>query len=134
MYVQCIYIYIMYDGLSPERVLWRKFPFEKENLYGVKSEHYNVITNLKAAIAKRYICNACDTLYDLTHVCKSLLLVCGYSTLYERSKYCVACNRLFLSEKCFQNHVTLKVKAKLYCQWRQVCRNRSFTVTGDSKH
>ena len=67
MYNVYIYIYIIYDGLSPERVLWRKFPFEKENLlYDAKSEHYNVITNLKAAMAKRYICNACDTLYDLT--------------------------------------------------------------------
>ena len=30
----------------------------------------------------------------------------------------------------FQNDLTLKVKGKLVCQWRQLCR----TVTGNSKH
>jgi len=30
--------------------------------------------------------------------------------------------------------IWLKVKGKLVCQWRQVCRNCSFTVNGDSKH
>jgi hypothetical protein len=52
----------------------------------------------------------------------------------ERSKYCAKCNRWFLSEKCLQNHLTHKVKGKLVCQWGQVFRNCSFTVTCDSKH
>jgi len=34
-------------------------------LYDSKDKHYNVITNLKAAMAKSYICNACDALYEL---------------------------------------------------------------------
>jgi hypothetical protein len=51
----------------------------------------------------------------------------------EQPKYCDTCNRQFLSEKC-QNHVSLKVKGKLVCQWRQVCRNCSYLVTADSKH
>ena len=49
-------------------------------------------------------------------------------------KISATCNRWFLSEKCFQNHLTLKVKGKLVCQWRQVCRNCSYTVNTDSKH
>jgi len=89
-------------------------------LYDSNFEHYNVITNLKAAMAEKYVCDACDTLYDQTHKCDSLLVVCSYTTLYEISKYCSTCNRWFLSEKCFQNHLTLKVKGKLVCQWRQV--------------
>jgi len=32
------------------------------------------------------------------------------------------------------SYLTLKVIAKLLCQWREVCRNCSYTVTGDSKH
>ena len=51
-----------------------------------------------------------------------------------RKKYCGTCNRWFLSEKYFQNHMTLKVKGKLVCQWRQVCRNCSFIVKEVSKH
>jgi hypothetical protein len=41
---------------------------------------------------------------------------------------------MVFSEKCFQNHLILKVKGKLVCQWRQVCRNCSYLVTSDSKH
>jgi hypothetical protein len=40
----------------------------------------------------------------------------------------------FLSAKCFQNSLTLKVKGRLVCQWRQVCRTCNFTVSADSKH
>jgi len=50
------------------------------------------------------------------------------------SAFCATCNLWFLSEICFQNHLTHKVKCKLVCQWREVCRNCSFTVTGDYKH
>jgi len=34
----------------------------------------------------------------------------------------------------FISSLTLKVNDKLVCQWRQVCRNCSFTGTRDSKH
>jgi hypothetical protein len=52
----------------------------------------------------------------------------------DRTKYCRTCNRYFLSKKCFQNHLTLKVKSKLVCQWKQVCPNCSYLVKGDAKH
>jgi len=39
--------------------------------------------------------------------------------------YCVTCNRSFLSDKCYQNHLTLTVKSKLVCECRPVCRNCS---------
>jgi hypothetical protein len=63
---------------------------------------------------------------------QGLLSVFCYPTL--QGKYCSTCNRMFLSEKCFRNHVSLKVKGRLVCQWRQVCRNCSFLVTADQKH
>jgi len=52
----------------------------------------------------------------------------------DQSKYCGTCNRWFLSEKCFQNLLILKVKGKQVCQWRQVCRNCSYLVKSHSKH
>ena len=39
-------------------------------LYNAHTRHHNVITNIKAAMAKKYMCNACDTLYDNTNVTK----------------------------------------------------------------
>ena len=64
------YKIIMYDGLSPDRVLFIGNSFSKKKLYLLyDSGHYNVITNINAAMAKSYTCNACDTLYDKTHKC-----------------------------------------------------------------
>ena len=105
-------------------------------LYDAKDKHYNVITNLKGAMAKKYIGNGCDTLYDHTLKCDKVcpLCTCTPSCTKYQERYFATCNRWFLSEKCFQNHETLKVKGRLVCQWRQVCRNCSFTVTSDSKH
>ena len=34
----------------------------------------------------------------------------------------------------FQNHVTLTVKAKLECQWRQIYQNFCSTINSDSKY
>ena len=63
----CLSVYkiIVYDGLSPDRVLFRGNSLSNKKLYVLyDGGHYNVITNLKAAMAKKYICNACYTLYD----------------------------------------------------------------------
>jgi len=87
-------------------------------------------------MAKRYICDGCDTLYDKTHKCDKVCSLCTVTPpcTKDQAKYCCTCNRWFLSEKCFQNHLILKVKGKLVCQWIQVCRNCSYLMTSDSKH
>jgi len=104
-------------------------------LYDQDSGYYNVITNLKGAMAKKYICNGCDTLYDHTHKRDKVCSLCNATPpcTNNQSKSCT-CNRCFLSERCFQNPFILKVKGKLVCQWRQVCRHCSYLVTSDSKH
>jgi len=87
-------------------------------------------------MAKRYICNGCDTLYDKKYKCDKVCSLCAATQPWakDQSKYCGTCNRWFLSEKCFQNYLILKVKGKLFCQWRQVCRNCSYLLTSYSKH
>ena len=94
-----------------------------------------MITNLKAAMAKKYICNACDALYN-SHKCDKAcsLYTATHPCFKDQSKYCGTCNVWFLSEERFQNHLTLKLKGKLVCQWRQLFRNCNYTVTSDSKH
>jgi hypothetical protein len=87
-------------------------------------------------MAKKYICNACDTFYDSTHKRDRVCSICTATPpcTKDGSMYCATCNKWFLSEKCFQNHLTHKVKVKLAFRWRQVCPNCSFTVTCDNKH
>ena len=129
----------MFDGLSPDRLIFSGNSLSAKKLYLLydsDSGHHNVITNIKAAMGKRYICDACDTLYDKTHKCDKDCSRCNATPpcTKDQNKYCSTCNRYFLSEKCFQNHTTLKLKSKLFCQWRHVCRNCSYLVTGNSKH
>jgi len=103
-----VYKIIVFDGLYPDRVMFSENSLSAKKLYLLyyrNSGHNNVITNLKGAMAKRYICNGCNTLYDYTHKCDK---VCSLCTTKDRSKHCT-CNRWFLSEKCFQNHLILKV-------------------------
>ena len=87
-------------------------------------------------MAKRYICKACDTLYVFTHKCDKVCSLCTatQTCTKHQKRYCATCSRWFLSEKCFQYHLTLKGKARLLCQWRQVCRNCNYVVTLDNKH
>jgi len=105
-------------------------------LYNADKKHYSIITNIKTAMAKKYICNACDALYDFTHKCVKTCSLCTIAPpcTKVKTKYCGTCNSWFLSEKCFQNHLVLRVKGKLVCQWRQVCRNCNFLVTFNNKY
>jgi len=69
--------------------------------------------------AKNYICNGSNTLYNFTHKCDKVCSLCTTTPpcTKDQATYCSTRNRRFLSEKCFQNHLTLKVKCKLVCQW-----------------
>ena len=70
------YKIVVFDGLSPDMLIFSGNSLSAKKLYLLYNSdngHYNVITNIKAAMAKRYICNACDTLYDYTHKCDCLL-------------------------------------------------------------
>jgi hypothetical protein len=133
------YKIIVFDGLKPDRVIFSGNSVTTKKLYLVydsDSGHYDVITNLKAAMAKKYMCEARDTLYDNTHKCDKK---CSHFTatppcIKDQSKYCGICIRWFLSEKCFQNHLVLKEKGKLVCQWKQICRKCNFSITGATKN
>ena len=40
----------------------------------------------------------------------------------------------FSVRNVFKNHLVLRVKGKLVCQWRQVCRNCNFLLTSENKY
>jgi hypothetical protein len=59
------YKIIVYDGLSPDRLIFSGNSLSEKKLYllyDADSGHYSVITNIKAAMVKKNICNACDAL------------------------------------------------------------------------
>ena len=65
------YKIVVFDGLSPDRVIFSGNSHSAKILYLLydsNNGHYNVITNIKAAMTKKYIRNECDTLYDKTHM------------------------------------------------------------------
>jgi hypothetical protein len=133
------YKIVVFSGLSPDKIIFiGNFVSSKKLflLYNADTKHYNVITIIMAAMAKKYLCNACDALYDFKHKCDKTCSLCTNAPpcTKDKTKYCSTCSRWFLSEKCFQNHLVLRVKGKLFCQWRQICRNSNFLVTSDNKH
>ena len=98
------YKIVVFDGLNPDRVMFSGNSLSCKKLYllyNADTRHYNVITNIKAAMAKKYMCNACDILYDFTNKCDKAFSLCTATppcTKYQ-SKYCGTCNRWFLSER-----------------------------------
>jgi len=116
------YLLIVFDGVKPDRLMFRGNSRSAKKLHLLcdrDNEHYNVITNMNCAMAKQYIFN---TLYDFKHKC---LFPATPPCTKDQTKYFITCNTWFLCEKCFPNHLTLKVKGKLVCQWKQVYRSCS---------
>jgi len=75
-----VYIIVVFDVLSPDRLIFSGNSLSAKKLYllyDTDNGHYNVITNIKAAMAKKYICDACDTLYDNTHKCDKVCSLCN---------------------------------------------------------
>jgi hypothetical protein len=74
------YKIIVFDGLHPDKEMFSRNSVSNKKLYLLydsDSGHYNVITNLKGAMAKRFICNGCDALYDMTHKCDKVCSLCS---------------------------------------------------------
>ena len=77
----------MFDSLNPDKVMFSGNSLSAKKLYLLHDRdlgHHSVTTNLKGDMAKMYLCNGCDTLYNKTHKCDNLLPVYCYTTLYQR--------------------------------------------------
>jgi len=71
--------------------------------------HYHVITNLTGAMARRYVCKACNKSCrrDVSHLCDQTWSDCMMSppcAFEDISIPCEECNRHFRSQKCFDKH------------------------------
>ena len=64
-------IKLLFDGLRPDRLIFSGNSHSTKKMYlllNSDNADYNVITNINAAMVKKFICNACDTLYDETQM------------------------------------------------------------------
>jgi hypothetical protein len=72
------YKIIAFEGLNPDRVMFSGNSLSAKELYLLydRNKNHNVITNLKGAMAKKYICNGCDTLHYNRHKCDKVCSLC----------------------------------------------------------
>jgi len=129
------YKIVLFYGLKPHRIMFSGNSLYDKKLYllyNSDTRHYNVFT-LRLLRQKR-ACVTRVTPYTTIHKCDKACSLCTVMPpcTKDQTKYC-ACNTWYLGDKYFQNHLTHKVKGKLVCQWRQVCRNCSFLVTDNRK-
>ena len=74
-----VYQIIVFDGLNPEMCMFIGNTFSAKQLhllYDRGNRHHDVITNLKGAVAKKNLCNGCDTLHHFTHKCDKVCSLC----------------------------------------------------------
>ena len=89
-------------------------------LYDDVHRHYHVITNLTGAMARRYVCKACNKgrRRDLTHVWDQMCSECMARPPCEFEGVripCDGCSGHFRSRSCFDNHKRKREnKKKLY--------------------
>ena len=88
---------LFFDGLNADRAMFsgNSLLIKKLHLlYERDHEHYDVITNIKGAMAKQYIHNRCDTLYDKTHKFDKVCSLCTAKPpcTKDQRKCCGTCN------------------------------------------
>jgi len=114
---------VVYQGLSCDNIIFegRVESAKPLNLlYDDVERHYRVITNLTGAMARRYICKACNKSCwrDVSHVCDKTCSDCMMNppcTFEDIRIPCEICNRHFRSQKCFDNQKRRTPKKRTVC-------------------
>ena len=104
------YKIIVYGGLSPDRVILVEIPFRTRNCtsYVMLGTTMSLQTLMLQWPRGTYVTRVthCTTLH--TSVAKLAPCLRRHHPVLKISQSCGTCNRWFLSEKCFQNHLILK--------------------------
>ena len=126
------YKFMVYAGLLCDSVMFQG-QCESDRrinlLFDEGTKHYHVIANLNGAMAKRYICEACNKGCDVgaAHVCDQRCSDCMMSPPCVSAGIripCDLCNRHFRSREYFENHKKKtqgKIKKKSACDIRKCC-------------
>ena len=125
------YRIIVYGGLNCEDIIFDgRNESEKRIhlLYDETTRHYTVITNLKDAKAKPYVCKCCGKgcRSHLSHKCDETFSDCMSTPPCTFSGVRIPCasyNRTFRSQTCFDRHMTNKLRRKTVCAQKRNCSN-----------
>ena len=128
---------MVYQRLSCDNIMFegRVESAKRHNLlYDDVERHHHVITNLTGAVARRYICKACNKSCwrDVTHVCYQTCSDCMMSPpcAFEDIRIpCEICNRHFRSQKYFDNHKRRTPKKRTVCERKSCCGTSGALVT-----
>jgi hypothetical protein len=98
-------------------------------LYDDAEHHYNVITNVKGVMARRYVCKGCDKWCrrDVSRICVETCSGCMSSLpcAFEGVRIpCDACNRHFRSTAYFDKH-----RKEVWRNKKTVCERKWFCGT-----
>ena len=120
---------VVYQGLSCDSIMFEErveSPKRINLLYDNVRHHYHVITNIIGAMARRYVCKACNKgcKIDVTHICDQACGDCMFVTPCELSGLgipCEACNRNFSCNTRFDRHKANKLRGKTVCERKRNC-------------
>jgi hypothetical protein len=106
------YKIVVYGGLKCDDIIFEGRVTSEQRinlLYDDVERHYHVIANLTGAMAKRYICEACNKSYrsGVTHKCREKCSDCMSippCIVTDVRIPCESCNRTFRSQSCFDKH------------------------------
>ena len=136
------YRIIVYEGLNCDDIIFDgQVESEKKInlLYDDTSRRYHVITNVTAAMAKRYVCKGCGKgcRCHVTHKCEEScsdymsVPPCAFSGFRIP---CDSCNRTLRSQTCFDRHKTNKLRRNTLCEEKTNCANYNSLLTCKKKH
>jgi hypothetical protein len=106
------YRIVVYEGLNCDQIIYDgqvDWPKRINLLYVGVTRHYHVINNLTVAMAKKYLCKACNKGCDsdVTHICDQTCSDCMASPPCISTGVRIPCdgyNRHFRNQTGFDNH------------------------------
>jgi hypothetical protein len=133
----CDYKIVVYRGPNCDNIMFEgtvESPKRLNLLYDDVQRHYHVITSLTGAMARRYVCKACNKgcKRDASHVCDQTCSDCMMSPAcaFEGVRIpCDACNRHFRSQSCFDKHLKREGGRKTVCERKRCCVTCGALVT-----
>jgi len=127
------YRIVLYSGLRWDSIMFdgQIATLQRINLL-CDGQHYHIITNLTAAMAKQCLFPACNMGFSIgaQHRCFACSAI--PSCIQENDRIpCDECNRHFRNAACFENHKRLKIPGKT-CEVKRWCYERTMSVTNGS--
>jgi hypothetical protein len=135
------YKIVVYTGLYCDSIMFeggegQSLQKRLNLLYDDVTRHYHVIANRTGAMAKRYVCTACNKgcNRDVTHVCDHTCSDCMTSPPCVSTGTripCDSCNRHFRSDSCFEKHKNRMMgrrNKKSVCELKRNCSVCSYPI------